>query len=126
MMGDEGAELDDAPEARRVRLAEEHDELLAGGEEDGQRREVGVDVGLVDARLVKPDARRLELGAEIERARPLVQCGVLGRTVVAPAARGEAETSGRVRGGHEMVMGGPWEGRGRSWEAAGGHGRSPV
>ena len=46
--------LHDAPQARDVRGANEHQELLAAREEDRKARQAGVDIELVDAALVQP------------------------------------------------------------------------
>jgi len=45
----EGEQLHDTPETGWIRMADQHKKLLAGGEEDGQRSEVGINVALVDA-----------------------------------------------------------------------------
>ena len=73
-----------------TRGADEHEELLAAGEEDRKARKACVDVELVDATLVQP--HELVVIA-VELSCPLEQLVVLEAAVVAPAPRTPCEAT---------------------------------
>ena len=71
----------------RIRDARQDDEVLAAAQEEGQGGEVGVDVALVDARLVEPDLWRV---VGTKGLGPVAQGLVLGRASVVPRMANEA------------------------------------
>eukprot|EP00964_Phaeocystis_antarctica_P151142 scaffold118707_cov63-Phaeocystis_antarctica.AAC.6 len=85
----EGEELHDTPEPLAVGLAGKHDERAAARQEDGERGQVGVDIVLVDARLVEPHQRLLSTVCSAQLLGPHLQLRVLGVAVVLPRVRDE-------------------------------------
>ena len=51
-------ELDDTPQSAGVRGTKEHNQVLAARQKDGKSLKIGLNVTLVDTRLVEPDAFR--------------------------------------------------------------------
>ena len=86
----EDENLEGAPDAMKVRGADEHEQLLRAAEPHGQACEVllecqlVVDCGLVDAGLIEPD-EWLSAVLLHELGRPPSECLVLSFAIVVPA-----------------------------------------
>ena len=103
----EGPGAQNVPQPGGVSAAREDEQLLAPREEDRQAREVLLDGGLVDARLVEPQQRPLlrevcaigvVLGHHRRLLAPLIEPIVLGAARVRPAVRHEGGDVAELRG----------------------------
>mmetsp|Transcript_28759 Transcript_28759/g.86987 ORF Transcript_28759/g.86987 Transcript_28759/m.86987 type:complete len:221 (-) Transcript_28759:46-708(-) len=85
---DESEELNHAPEPGQIRHAAKDDHALATAQKHRQAAEVGLDICLVQAALVEPDARLAAL-AGLEIVAPSLQRSPLLRRAIAPRVRHE-------------------------------------